>query len=162
MDLNMDYEAKYKKYFDIDPSYYPLMTEDLIKEDDTRWKNFYPHDTFIDLLRKAVDAIKRTEKKSIWVTGAYGTGKTHAVLTLKKLLEASQTEVSEYFKKNNLDPQLEAQINAFKEGPQKVLTVYRYGSSDLKNTAELTYRIQSSIKKALKEQGIEDGGVKSL
>lgn len=162
MDLIIDYEAKYQKYFDIDPSYYPVMTEDLIKEDDTRWKNFYPHDTFIDLLRKAVDAIKRTEKKSIWVTGAYGTGKTHAVLTLKKLLEASQTEVSEYFKKNNLDPQLEAQINAFKEGPQKVLTVYRYGSSDLKNTAELTYRIQSSIKKALKEQGFEDGGVKSL
>lgn len=158
----MDFEAKYQKYFDIDPSYYPVMTEDLIKEDDARWKNFYPHDTFIDLLKKAVDAIKRTEKKSIWITGAYGTGKTHAVLTLKKLLEASPTEVSEYFQKNELDPQLKTQINTFKEGPQKVLTVYRYGSSDIKNTAELTYRIQSSIKKALKEQGFEDGGVRSL
>ena len=33
----------------------------------------------------------------MWVEGAYGTGKSHAVLTMKKLLEVSEEETREYF-----------------------------------------------------------------
>lgn len=66
-------------------------------------EKFYPHPTFIKLLKSMVDVLSRKQKLSVWVDGAYGTGKSHAVLTLKKLIEASDEETNAYFERYNLD-----------------------------------------------------------
>ncbi|MDD2285928.1 MAG: hypothetical protein PHQ11_11095, partial [Paludibacter sp.] len=151
IDVNIVYES----YFDIDPSYYPIMTETLINENDKKWKGFYPHETFVSLLTTAIDALSRQLKKSLWVTGSYGTGKTHAVLTLKRMLETQEEDIIDYFKSNDLDENLLMRLNAIKSGDKRILTVYRYGSSEINSIADLTYAIQSSIKKAMKEQGMD-------
>lgn len=39
----------YKEYFDIDPKYYAAVTADLIKQGKVSWKNFYPHETFVNV-----------------------------------------------------------------------------------------------------------------
>lgn len=80
---------KYRDYFDIDPEYFPQINEKVINNNPDIWKKFYPHETFVKLLKDTVSVLSRKQKVSIWVEGAYGTGKSHAVLTLKKLLEAS-------------------------------------------------------------------------
>ena len=90
---------KYRKYFNINPDYFPAVNSDLIKKDPELWKKFYPDETFITLLKKAMNVIERKEKLNIWVEGAYGTGKSHAVLTLKHLLDAQEQETEEYFNK---------------------------------------------------------------
>ena len=79
----------YREYFDIDPEYFPQVDKKIIEEQPDLWKKFYPHPTFIKLLKSMVDVLSRKQKLSVWVDGAYGTGKSHAVLTLKKLIEAS-------------------------------------------------------------------------
>ena len=38
------------------------------------------------------------DSRSLWVEGAYGTGKSHAALTVKSMLEASDDEIRAYFK----------------------------------------------------------------
>lgn len=78
----------YREYFDIDPEYFPQVDKKIIEEQPDLWKKFYPHPTFIKLLKSMVDVLSRKQKLSVWVDGAYGTGKSHAVLTLKKLIEA--------------------------------------------------------------------------
>lgn len=82
----------YREYFDIDPEYFPQVDKKIIEEQPDLWKKFYPHPTFIKLLKSMVDVLSRKQKLSVWVDGAYGTGKSHAVLTLKKLIEASDEE----------------------------------------------------------------------
>ena len=82
----------YSTYFDIDPRYAPSVTDDLLKNKFVDWTKYYPHETFIKMLKTAERVLSRQEKLSIWVEGAYGTGKSHAVLTLKKLLDASIEE----------------------------------------------------------------------
>ena len=77
---------KYRDYFDIDPEYFPQINEKVINNNPDIWKKFYPHETFVKLLKDTVSVLSRKQKVSIWVEGAYGTGKSHAVLTLKKLL----------------------------------------------------------------------------
>lgn len=81
-----------------------------------------------------VSVVTRKQKVSIWVEGAYGTGKSHAVLTLKKLLDASPEATKEYFDKykDQLSGDLYNQFSQIKTG-DKILTVHRYGSSNIKN-----------------------------
>ena len=87
----------YREYFNIDPEYFPQVDKKLIEEKPDLWKKFWPHPTFVQLLSALVDVLERKQKLSMWVAGAYGTGKSHAVFTLKKLIEASDEETTAYF-----------------------------------------------------------------
>lgn len=49
------------------------------------------------LITNVVNVLNRSSKLNIWVEGSYGTGKSHAVITLKKLLEANLEETEAYF-----------------------------------------------------------------
>lgn len=88
---------KYRDYFDIDPEYLAQINEAEIESHPDLWKKFYPHETFVKLVKDTISVISRKQKLSIWVEGAYGTGKSHAVLTLKKLLDASDEATKAYF-----------------------------------------------------------------
>ena len=148
---------KYRHYFDIDPDYFPAVNEAVIKKNPDMWKKYYPHATFIKLIKDTVNVLTRKQKRSIWVEGAYGTGKSHAVLTLKKLLDASEEETYEYFKEFNIDNDLYNKFQGIKNSGT-ILTVHRYGSSSIRSDHNLVFAIQESIEKALKDKGIENKG----
>lgn len=151
----------YREYFDIDPEYFPQVDKKIIEEQPDLWKKFYPHPTFIKLLKSMVDVLSRKQKLSVWVDGAYGTGKSHAVLTLKKLIEASDEETNAYFERYNLDNFLCQKLIAQKnEG--KILVCHRYGSSDIQSDTDLVVAIQEGVEKALADAGIENVASTSL
>lgn len=145
----------YRDYFDIDPEYFPQVDKQIIDTQPDYWKKFYPHPSFISLLKATVDVLKRKQKLSVWVDGAYGTGKSHAVLTLKKLIEANADETKAYFDKYQLDSFLCKDLMAQKESG-KIIVCHRYGSSDINNDVELIVAIQEGIEKALAENQIEN------
>lgn len=153
---------KYRHYFDIDPDYFPAVNESVINSNPDMWKKFYPHETFVKLIRNTVSVLDRKQKLSIWVEGAYGTGKSHAVLTLKKLLDASKEDTDEYFKKYDLDNDLCQNLQRLKGGDKKILTVHRYGSSSIHGDQDLVLAIQESIDRAFSLAGIENKGSDSL
>ncbi len=148
---------KYSHYFDINPEYFPVVNERVMNENPDLWKTYYPHETFVNLLWDTWKVLQRMEKKSIWVEGAYGTGKSHAVLTLKKLLDASREDTKEYFKKFRLENDLYNKLEAAKRDGI-ILTVHRYGSSSIRGDQNLIFAIQESIEEALGEKGIENKG----
>lgn len=154
---------KYCDYFNIDPDYFPQVNEAIINKEPDLWKKFYPHESFVGLIRDTISVVTRKQKVSIWVEGAYGTGKSHAVLTLKKLLDASQEETKEYFEKysDQLSNDLYNQFSQIKSG-DRILTVHRYGSSNVKNDNSLVFAIQDSIAEALKDGGFNGTGQNSL
>ena len=96
----------YRNFFDIDEEYFPTVNEDLINQGKVDWKKFYPHETFVRLISDTISVLTRRQPRSIWVEGAYGTGKSHAVLTLKKLLDASDEETRSYFEEYGLSKDL--------------------------------------------------------
>ena len=152
---------KYRNYFDIDPDYFPAVNEAVINNNPDMWKKYFPHETFLKLLKNTVSVLRREQKLSIWVEGAYGTGKSHAVLTLKKLLDASEEETKEYFDIFNLDQDLFNKLQGTKNSGE-ILTVHRYGSSSIRGDHNLVFAIQESIEKALKDKGIENKGNSAL
>ena len=152
---------KYRHYFDIDPDYFPAVNEAVINRIPDMWKKFFPHETFVKLLRTTVNVLDRKQKLSIWVEGAYGTGKSHAVLTEKKLLDASAEETKEYFERYHLDMDLYHNLQRIKDSG-KVLTVHRYGSSNIRGDNDLVLAVQESVERALAEAGMENRGRDSL
>ena len=146
---------KYHHYFNINPDYFPVINESVINKNPDMWKKYYPHATFIKLLKDTVRMLRMEQKRSIWVEGAYGTGKSHAVLTLKKLLDASEEETKEYFQKFQISNDLFNKFQGTKNSG-KILTIHRYGSSSIYGDHNLVFAIQESIEKALTEQGIEN------
>lgn len=73
----------YRDYFDIDPEFFPAVNASVIEQHPNLWEKFYPHETFVNLMGDLIKCVSRQEKRSVWVEGEYGTGKSHAVLTLK-------------------------------------------------------------------------------
>ncbi len=151
----------YRHYFDIDPDYFPAVNEAVINSKPDMWKKFFPHETFVKLVKNTVSVLDRKQKLSIWVEGAYGTGKSHAVLTLKKLLDADELDIQEFFAKYGIDNDLRNNFQRIKNSG-KILTVHRYGSSNIHGDNDLVLAIQESIEKALNLANIENKGKDSL
>ena len=141
----------YRHYFDIDPDYFPAVNEAVINSKPDMWKKFFPHETFVKLLKNTVSVLDRKQKLSIWVEGAYGTGKSHAVLTEKKLLDASEEDTREYFERYHLDMDLYKNLQRIKNSG-KILTVHRYGSSNIYGDNDLVGS-EMCIRDRYREQG---------
>ena len=150
----MSPQNAYKNYFDIDENFYASVSDELLAGGFVDWNSFYPHSTFVRLLQDTASILSRLQKRSIWVEGAYGTGKSHAVLTLKKILDAPEEEVLKYFTNNDLDMDLFNKIQGAKKYG-KILTIHRVGSATIKGDNALVMAIQESIKRAIVEKGVE-------
>lgn len=150
-------DKKYRSYFSINESYFPAVNPDVIRTQPEVWKSYYPHESFIKLLNQTKSVLTNSQRMSIWVEGAYGTGKSHAVLTLKKLLDCSNEELKEYFDRYNsvLSHDLYNDFYSIKNQSKKILTVHRYGSSEVRNDKVLMEYVQESIINALKENGFD-------
>ncbi|MGI6689721.1 MAG: hypothetical protein ACOX63_02545 [Christensenellales bacterium] len=153
---------KYSRYFDINPEYFPQVNEAVIRSNPDLWKSFYPHETFIKLMKDTIAVLTRRQKVSLWVEGAYGTGKSYAVLTMQKLLDASDNEVEEYFQKyrDQLSNDLKNQFLQAKRSGQ-ILTVHRYGSANIHGDGRLAIAIQESIMAALAQKGLSSQAAES-
>ena len=89
---------KYREYFDIDEEYFPQINDSSIAAASSDfWARTYPHQTFIDMLTNLERVLSRQEKRSLWIEGAYGTGKSQCAYALKKILEVPEEELCEYW-----------------------------------------------------------------
>lgn len=140
---------KYCEYFDVNESYFPCIDESAINAG-APWETTYPHETFIDLLNSAEKMLGGTTNRSIWIHGAYGTGKSQCAYALKKILEVPNDELRTYWdryeplKKNKA---LLEKLIGHKE--QGVLTAYRYASGSITSPQLLFLAVQESIRAAL-------------
>lgn len=147
----------YKDYFQIDPKYFPQVTEALIKEGKVSWKNYFANDSFINVLNQACDMISGKNSLSMFTWGPYGSGKSHLILTLISMLRAEDKDIEEYFEDQNLSKDLMNKFIAMKNSG-KILTIHRIGSANITTENDLILAVQQSIMAALKENGIENQG----
>lgn len=140
---------KYCEYFDVNESYFPCIDESAINAG-APWETTYPQETFIDLLNSAEKMLGGTTNRSIWIHGAYGTGKSQCAYALKKILEVPNDELRAYWdryeplKKNKA---LLEKLIGHKE--QGVLTAYRYASGSITSPQLLFLAVHESIRAAL-------------
>ena len=145
----------YKDYFEIDKAYYPEVNEH--NKNNVDWRKTYPHETFVELLDKTERMLARgleSDKKGIWIEGAYGTGKSRVALTLKNILECSNDELKAYFEADANLPlhgkkDLLKKLQAHKSG--KIVTAWRYSSGSINSISSLVAAVFESTSNALKD-----------
>lgn len=148
---------KYREYFDIDERYFPCIDDAAINAG-APWENTYPHTTFIEMLAEMERALSRQNNgKTLWIEGAYGTGKSQCAYALRKILEVSEAELRAYWDRyeplktnKNLDL-LERIVSQKNSG---IVTVYRYASGGIMSPRDLFFAIQESVKSSLMQQNI--------
>lgn len=142
---------KYREYFDIDEEYFPQVNDSAIAAASPDfWTRTYPHFTFIEMLNSMERVLARQEKRSLWIEGAYGTGKSQCAYALKKILEVPEEEIRAYWeryeplkKKTDL---LEKLVGHKKKG---ILTAYRYASGMIDSPRDLFFAVQETLKASL-------------
>lgn len=155
----------YRTYFDLDDAYFPQINETTIEK--AKWENTYPHETFIKLLESVHNMLDGKTKRSVWIHGSYGTGKSQCAFALKKILEVSDDKLKAYWSQPeqsawplNKKPDLLTKLIGHKS--RKIVTAYRYGSGGVSSTQHLLLAVQESVKKALVEQGVPYNGENTL
>jgi hypothetical protein len=147
--------TKYCEYFEIDEEYFPCIDDSAINAG-VDWKTTYPHETFIKLLKSVESMLARTNnRRSVWIHGAYGTGKSQCAYALKKILEVPDMELEEYWDKYEplkKHPDLLQKLLGHKQ--KKIVTVHRYASGGINSTHDLLFAVQDSLKSALLQQNV--------
>ena len=153
---------KYCEYFNVDEKYFPCIDESAINSG-ASWDTTYPHKTFIDLLNMTEKMLGGNTNRSLWIHGAYGTGKSQCAYTLKKLLEVPENEVREYwnrFEPLKKNPLLLEKLLGHKA--QGIVTAYRYASGSITTPQQLFLAVQENVKNALDSSDVPYKGENSL
>jgi hypothetical protein len=156
---------KYGEYFDIDERYFPCIDDAAISAG-ALWDNTYPHSTFIGMLTEMERALARQNNgKSLWIEGAYGSGKSQCAYALRKILEVPEAELRAYWERyeplktgKNLDL-LEKLLGHKKNG---IVVAHRYASGGIMSARDLFFAIQESVKAALVEKKVHYMGEETL
>lgn len=155
-------DRKFCEYFNIDETYFPCIDESAINAG-VDWQATYPHDTFIKLLKSTENMLGGATKRSLWIHGAYGTGKSQCAYALRKILEVPENDVRIYWAKydplKRESPLLEKIIGHKDNG---IVTAYRYASGSINSPQQLFLAVQESIKSALVAQGVKYIGERTL
>lgn len=158
--------SAYSEYFDIDEGYYPEINPQSIQDPSNRWEKTFPHSSFIELLEATERMLAResnSDKKGIWIEGAYGTGKSRVAWTLKSLLECPDAELCDYFDEYSAlksKPDLRDRLLAHKQG--KIVTAYRYGSGSIDTINKLIMAVYEGVTRSLEEAGVTYKGTNTL
>lgn len=153
---------KYIEYFNVNESYFPCIDESAINAG-AKWENTYPHESFIALLNNVEKMLGGTTNRSIWIHGAYGTGKSQCAYALKKILEVSNDELQNYWDKyeqlKNNKILLQKLIGHKDRG---IVTAYRYASGTISTPEQLFLAVQESVRNALDANNIPYKGANTL
>lgn len=153
----------YKDFIKVDPNFIPVFSKNSDKIYPDKWQSFYPHDSFKDILNKVVETLEKgneTKDHSIWMSGAYGTGKTYASFVIKHILEDDLASIEPYFIENNMQA-LFARVKGIR-AKGKILVVQKSASAGIDKQNKLFNAIIESVKEALKSEGFSYMGATSL
>lgn len=145
----------YSDFITVKSDFIPVFNQEADRTNPRSWKSFIPHEGFRNLLEtvhRALDRGRVADKRSIWMQGAYGTGKTFASFVIKHLLEEPLEEVSEFLTRQDLLKPFWRKFEALR-GRGNFLTVYRSSVSHVNSPIKLLAEIQTGIRQALKTQG---------
>ncbi len=142
-------EIKYCEYFNVDEAYFPCIDESAINAG-VDWSATYPHETFIELLNSTEKMLGGKTNRSLWIHGAYGTGKSQCAYALKKLLDVSAEEFEAYWDKyDSLKKYSSLKKKLLGHKEHGVMTAYRYASGSITTPQQLFFAVQESIKASL-------------
>lgn len=132
-------------------------TFDLVHESQSYWKTFVPTECFITIFKAVIDSIDAKspkDRKSFWIIGSYGSGKSHASSVVKHLLSDDLESIDDFLSSrfsNNV--QLTSRLRDLRKR-KRLFPVVIKGSSGISDSRDFAFTIQKAVAKALENSGI--------
>lgn len=150
---------RYSDFFEL-RNFLPVY--DITDEQEGHWTSFIPTAQFAELLSKSLTALTSSDvskRKSMWVRGTFGTGKSHASAVIKHLLCDDLKSISSYL--NTLpDAVIREKVRSFRQG-KRFFPVVLKGVEGAYDIPRFSLSLQRETKKALAKAGYGDFVVNS-
>lgn len=117
------------------------------------WQSFIPTTQFNDMLQRSLTAITSSEvskRKSVWVRGTFGTGKSHASAVIKHLLCDEFDAINSYIDTIK-EPSLKAQIRNLRQ-KKRYFAVTLKGVEKAYDIPRFTLSLQRAVSSELKKK----------
>jgi len=144
---------KYNNYIELSANYESVVDLDAEERNPNLWQEYIVHDD----MKNAVDAVCQTmlwedndKRRSFWIHGAYGTGKSYAAIVLKHLFEDSVSNIESFMSRPSLAEYKKRFIKIREKGD--FLVVWKSGATDIKSGTHLMMEMEVKIKVKLKEK----------
>lgn len=146
---------KYSDFISLQDYFHPVFN--MQNEAEGYWKQFIPNTQFNNMLQTVVESVRTTDpkkRKSIWIQGTFGTGKSHAGSVVKHLLCDDIKDIEDYISQH-LDyyAQLSSSLKALRK-TKRFLPVVLKGSEGIYNSRTFTLKLEKAVKSTLAENGI--------
>lgn len=131
-----------------------LPVYDMADETPDMWRTFIPTKQFCDLLQRSITAITSSDiskRRSMWVRGTFGTGKSHASSVVRHLLCDSPEDIEAYIQ-NTPNEATRAQLSAIRK-QKRYFPVVLKGVEGAYSIPRFSLSIQRETKKALVTAG---------
>ena len=139
-----------------------LPVYDMTDETPNMWQTFIPTKQFCDLLQRSITAITSSEiskRRSMWVRGTFGTGKSHASSVVRHLLCDPAEEIGNYIQ-NIPNDVTRTQLEVIRK-QKRFFPVVLKGVEGAYNIPRFSLSIQRETKRALSAAGHSDIVVRS-
>lgn len=130
--------ANYNSYIELSPHYESVVDIDSENRNPNMWQEYIVHEDMKDALDKICQSLSfedMDKRRSFWVHGAYGTGKSYAAIVLKHLFEDPVDSIRPFLSKQLLIPYRDAFIAQREKG--KYLVVWKSQTTDIKSGTQL-------------------------
>lgn len=131
-----------------------LPVYDMTAETPGIWRTFIPTKQFCDLLQRSITALTSAEiskRRSMWVRGTFGTGKSHASSVIRHLLCDPINDIQDYLQ-NIPDEATRAELASIRKN-KRFFPVVLKGVEGAYNIPRFSLSIQRETKKALAAAG---------
>lgn len=145
--------AKYSDFIELSPHYESVVDIDSEKRYPNMWEEYIVHEDMQKAMEKICDSLKfedKDKRRSFWIHGAYGTGKSYAAIVLKHLFEDKPENIRKFLSNQLLINYRERFLSLREKG--EYLVVWESGTSDVKGGTHLLMLMEKAIREKLHDK----------
>ncbi len=142
--------AKYNTYIELSPHYESVVDLDAEERNPNLWHEYIVHEDMKVAVEKICESLRNEYKdarRSFWIHGAYGTGKSYAAIVLKHLFEDTISNIQTFMSKPLLLP-YRNKFTAIREKGD-FLVVWKSGCTGIRSGTQLMMEMEMSIRNKL-------------
>lgn len=132
----------------------------IANEEGEQWKDFIANKQFNNILKTVIKSVRNTDvdaHRSFWISGTYGTGKSHAGAVIKHLLCDEIEQIRDYVDNEYKESEynlLRQEIYSLREN-KRLFPVMLNGQSNISHREDLSLQLQRAITDALRKANIQ-------
>lgn len=145
--------AKYNSYIELHPGYESVVDINSEERNPNLWQDYIVHEDMKKAIEKICESFKMEDmdkRRSFWIHGTYGTGKSYAAIVLKHLFTDTPQNIEEFFeRKEKITPLKKKFLSIRNKGEGEFLVVWKSGCTGIVTGIQLMMEMEIAIRQAL-------------